>query len=99
MKNIQVIDPSDNAAYNIYAAPEADFDQIFPNGADIEFIEDLLKRLGAARARAILEPMWERRLEKPDVIGIHGTLFYHLKKQKGRIYPNKRFSDDGASQH
>lgn len=40
VKNIQVIDGADNCTYNIYAATEEEFDDIFPNGADVEFIED-----------------------------------------------------------
>lgn len=99
MKNIQVIDGADNTAYNIYETTDEAFSLIFPDGADIEFVEDFIKRVGKARAGAILSPLWDRRLNKPDVNGIHGTLFYELKKQKKRYYPNKKFSDDPASEH
>lgn len=38
--------------------------------------------------------MWERLLPKPEVVGIHGTLYYRLKKMKKKFYPTKRFADD-----
>lgn len=97
MKNIQLIDGADNAAYDIYAIPDEDFDLMFPNGQDIEFVEDFFKRLGSKRADEIYRACWTRRVVKPEVQGIHGTLFVGLKKQKEKHYPTKRFSDDGAS--
>ncbi|MEG7978457.1 MAG: hypothetical protein NY202_00600 [Mollicutes bacterium UO1] len=39
-KNIQVIDGADNCHYPIYSIEEEYFNLIFPNGQDIEFIED-----------------------------------------------------------
>jgi hypothetical protein len=94
MKNIQVIDSANNCKYNIYSATEEEFFLIFPNGADIEFIEDFIKRVRTKTAREVTENMWKRPVPKEEVQGIHGTLFYALKKEKKAFYPKKRFSDD-----
>ncbi len=94
MKNIQIIEPSTNCKYEIYAATDDEFDLIFPNGADIEFIEDFLKRVGNRKLIEITKNIWARPIEKQAVQGIHGTLFYQMRKLKRGYYPNKRFSDD-----
>ncbi len=98
MKNIQVIDGAVNADYNIYEATDEAFALIFPNDADIEFIEDFIERVGEDVAGATLAPMWSRRLEKRSINGIHGTLFYELVQHKRKYYPNKKFSDDPTSE-
>lgn len=97
MKNIQTIEPADNCAYNIYAMPDEDFELMFPDGQDIEFVEDFFKRIGSKKARQILGDCWARRVRKSEVQGIHGTLFVDLRRQKKRLYPNKKFSDDHSS--
>jgi hypothetical protein len=94
LKNIQIIEPAANCKYEIYAASDEEFDLIFPNGADIEFIEDCLRRLGNGRLIEITNNLWTRPINKPEVQGIHGTLFYQMRKIKKGYYPNKRFSDD-----
>jgi len=98
MKNVQVIDGAINTAYNIYAIPDDEFELIFPDGQDIEFIEDFVERAGSRRADRILSAAWRRLVKKSEVQGIHGTLFYGLKAQKMGLYPNKRFADDRASE-
>ena len=92
MKNIQVIDGADNCAYDVFSISDSDFIKIFPNGQDIEFSEDLFERLGAEEVSSILEPVWKNRLDKKEVTGIHGTLFYGLESKK-EYYPNKRETD------
>ena len=94
MKNIQVIEPAVNCKYEIYAATDEEFALIFPDGADIEFIEDFIRRVGKQKSRVIANELWKRPVEKADAQGIHGTLFYQLRKMKKEYYPNKRFSDD-----
>ncbi|MFB9980978.1 hypothetical protein ACFSQQ_24585 [Mesorhizobium kowhaii] len=97
MKNVQLIDGAINSAYNIYAVADEDFELIFPNGQDIEFIEDFVKRVGRKRAGKIVESLNKDLQKKTVVNGIHGTLFYELKSQKKHLYTNKRFSDDPSS--
>lgn len=89
MKNIQIVDAADNCTYDIFAATEEEFNSIFPNDTDVEFAEDLFGRLGEERASAIITPIWQRRIDKKVVQGIHGTLFYQLLTKKP-YYPTKR---------
>lgn len=95
MKNIQVIDSAINCAYSIYQVEDDVFDLIFPNeGQDIEFIEDFEERVGIEKVNSVLRPAWSRMIrEKSNVNGIHGTLFYELRDEKKRFYPNKRETD------
>ncbi len=89
MKNIQVIDGAANSEYAIYAVTEKEFETIFPgSNQNVEFIEDLIARLGKRKTGDLLRPVWSRRVEKPDVVGIHGTLFYELLRKK-EFYPTK----------
>ncbi len=89
MKNIQVIDGAQNSEYAIYAVTEEEFALIFPEeGQNVEFIEDLIERLGEDKADEVFEHVWERRVDKLDVVGIHGTLFYELLEKK-EYYPTK----------
>jgi hypothetical protein len=89
MKNIQVIDGAENSEYAIYSVTDDEFALIFPaEGQNIEFIEDLVERLGEDMADRVFEHVWDRRVDKLDVVGIHGTLFYELLSKK-EFYPTK----------
>jgi hypothetical protein len=91
MKNIQVIDGAMNCAYHVYAVTDEEFLILFPEpGQDIEFIEDVIKRVGENNLE-FLSNVWRRRVNKPDAIGIHGTLFYELTYKK-KYYPGKKSS-------
>ena len=76
MKNIQIIDGASNATFSIFQATDEEFAAIFPDGTDMELIEDLSARLGQEKAGKILSPLWQRPILKRDALGIHGTLFY-----------------------
>jgi hypothetical protein len=90
MKNIQVIDGADNCTYDVYAATEEEFSIIFPEqGRDIQFVEDIKEDDNVKKA---LSQIWNRRLKKTEINGIHGTLFCELL-QKKQFYPNKKDSD------
>lgn len=93
MKNVQVIDGAANCTYSIYAFTDEEFLAIFPAPEQgVEFIEDALERLGPEALDEALEEVWARPVRKPEVIGIHGTLFYELA-QKKRFYPSKSERD------
>ena len=98
MKNIQIIDSAVNCAYSVYQISSNDFSLIFPGkDQDVEFIEDLFNRLGDQKAQQILMPIWEQRIDKREIVGLHGTLFYQMESRK-KFYPNKREADlDDAS--
>ena len=90
MKNIQVIDDAINARYAVYAVTDGEFVTLFPDeGQDIEFIEDVIDRLGEEGTGELMAPVWERPVPKPRVNGINGTLFYGLSAKK-KFYKNKR---------
>jgi hypothetical protein len=44
VKNIQVIDGAENCVYDILAATEEEFAQIFPAGEHVAFIDDVVAR-------------------------------------------------------
>ncbi|BBU60451.1 hypothetical protein MSC49_03860 [Methylosinus sp. C49] len=93
MKNIQIIDGADNATFSIFQATDAEFEAIFPDCRDIELAEDLFARLGEIRARAVVEPMWDRPILKRDAFGIHGTLFYGWFDKRKHLPSSKREVD------
>jgi hypothetical protein len=90
MKNIQVIDGANNCAYDVYSATEDEFRIVFPEpDQDIQFIEDIRDD---ENIKKVLSQIWKRRLNKPEINGIHGTLFYELTDKK-QFYPNRKDSD------
>jgi len=86
MKNIQIIDCARNATFSIFQASNEAFDAIFPDGRDMELVEDLIARLGEDQADMILSPLWDRPVLKRDAQGIHGTLFYEYADRRD-IFP------------
>lgn len=93
MRNIQVIDGADNAVYDIFAATEDEFALIFPAGQDVAFIDEVMARAPGAGLDQAFAAIWQRRVAKAEVNGIHGLLFYGMP-QKKRYYPTRR--DEGA---
>ena len=90
MKNIQVIDGAMNCPYSIFSVTDEEFLILFPApGQDVEFIEDVILRAGDLELGKIMEVVWKRLVRKPDVCGIHGTLFYELIHKK-KYYPDKK---------
>ena len=92
MKNIQIIDGSENCVYDIFAAPDDIFDLVFAPETDIAFVEELEKRDDAERVWDALDTIWVNRIRKCDVQGIHGTIFYGLP-HKRQYYPTLRDED------
>ena len=89
MKNIQVIDGAINQAFDIFAATDEEFARIFPNGADVAFIDEIEARekqdpaLGKIFAR-----IYARRIAKRDAMGIQGIVF--LDPDCKKYYPTRR---------
>lgn len=91
MKNIQVIDGAENCTYDIFAVTDEEFKILFPDpGQDIEFIEDVIKRVGDEDLGRMMKAVWDRPVGKSDVVGIHGTLFYELIGRKKIFHPAKK---------
>ncbi len=90
VKYIQVIDRADNCYYPVYSVPETEYLELFPNGQDIEFNDELFDRLGSERANSILIPAWKNEIDdKSKIEGLHGTIFYQLEFKKS-YYPTKK---------
>lgn len=93
MKNIQIIDGAANATFSVFQATDDEFSVIFPDGRDMELVEDLFNRLGEDAAASLLTPIWGRPILKRDALGIHGTLFYDNEQRRAHIPPSKREID------
>ena len=93
MKNIQIIDGAVNATFSVFQATDEEFAAIFPDGRDIELVEDLIDRLGEEAAGSVLTHLWGRPILKRDALGIHGTLFYDNEDRRDHIPPSKREVD------
>lgn len=90
MKNIQFIDGALNCMYAVYAVTDDEFQFLFPDkGQDVEFVEDILDRSSDKKLSEVLALVLSRRVQKPNVTGIHGTVFYQLSWKK-MFYPTKR---------
>ena len=89
MKNIQVIDGAVNCAYDIFQATDEEFAQIFPAGQDIAFIDEVYARGNKTQLDSVFKNIWQRRISKVRVNGIHGSLFYELESKKS-YYPTRR---------
>jgi hypothetical protein len=92
MKNIQVIDGANNSAYDVFGISEVGYTLMFSSGTDVEFVDDFIERVGKSQADEILNGMWENRLNKKVICGIHGTLFFQLDHKK-EFYPIKNESE------
>lgn len=93
MKNIQIIDGAANATFSVFQATDEEFATIFPDGRDIELVEDLIERIGEEAAGSALTPLWDRPILKRDALGIHGTLFYDNEHRRDHIPPSRREVD------
>lgn len=89
MKNIQIIDGADNAAYDIFSATEEEFSLIFPDGTDVAFIDEVYRSQPSTILDAAFTEIWTRRVPKHLAVGIHGMLFYGCEHKK-IYYPGRR---------
>jgi hypothetical protein len=100
MKNIQIIDGAQNCVYDIFAATDEEFGLIFPEGTDIAFIDEVYDREATQNLDAAFNNIWKRRVQKSEVQGIHGIIFYELDEKKV-YYPTRRdveaINPDGSS--
>jgi len=89
MKNIQIIDGAQNCVYDIFSATDDEFAMIFPRGTDIAFIDEIYTRGDSKLLDAAFNKIWQRRVKKEDVRGIHGIVFYELDNKKA-YYPTRK---------
>ncbi len=93
MKNIQIIDGALNATFSIFQATDKEFEVIFPDGRDLEIVDDLIERVGEDETNRILTSLWERPVLKRDAVGIHGTLFYDAGERREFLPKSRREAD------
>ncbi len=93
MRNIQIIDRAENATFSLFQATAEEFEVIFPDGRDIEVVEDLIERVGEGAAGAVLSLIWQRPILKRDAQGIHGTLYYEWNDRRAYLPSTKREVD------
>ena len=98
MKNIQIIDGALNATFSLFQATDEEFAAIFPNGSDMQIIEDVFNRLGQEEFGLAVTPMWERPILKVDAVGIQGTLLYDSEDRREYLPESRREVDwsDGS---
>jgi hypothetical protein len=93
MKNIQIIDGAENCVYDIFSATDEEFALIFPQDTDVAFIDEVYAGGNQQLLDAAFNSIWQRRVKKVDVQGIHGVIFYELDRKKA-YYPTRK--DEGA---
>jgi len=93
MKNIQIIDGASNATFSLFQAADEEFQAIFPNGSEMEIVEDVIGRLGEDLAGKLMQPLWQRPILKREAHGIHGTLFYDSEHRREHLPPSRREVD------
>jgi hypothetical protein len=94
VKNVQVIDNSQNCTFSVFQMTDGEFSQVFPgHRQDIEFIEDLIGRLGDHETSELLAPVWGRPARKTEIAGLHGTLYYEYGEKRKFFPKSKRESD------
>lgn len=93
MKNIQIVDGAVNATFSVFQATDEEFAALFPDGHDMELIEDVVDRLGEQEAHRNLSQIWQRPILKRDAMGIHGTLFYDSDNRRDHLPASRREVD------
>jgi hypothetical protein len=79
--------------YDVFAATEAEFSLIFPEGKDVAFIDEVMARGPEGELNEVFNRIWQRRVPKREAMGTHGLLFYELQAKK-QYYPTR--SDEEA---
>jgi hypothetical protein len=95
MKNIQIFDGADNAVYDIFAATDEELILIFAKGTDVAFIDEVYKQQSAEVLDAAFRAIWQRRVPKSQVLGIHGILFYESEHKK--VYYPTRLDEEAIN--
>lgn len=90
MKNVQIIDGADNCTFSIFEFTDEQFLLVFPaEGQDLAFAEDLEASLSEAMLEKAFEVVWTRPVDKQEIQGLHGTIFYEFDDKK-HYFPQTR---------
>jgi len=93
MRNILIIDRAVNATFSVFQATDEEFATLFPNGEEIDVVEDVIQRAGDAIAAEIFARVWERPILKSEVQGIHATLIYDEPSRRDYLPSSRREID------
>jgi hypothetical protein len=89
MKNVQVIDGSKNSTFEIYEVSNKLFTRIFPNGADVAFLEDV-EHVLRKHEWALF---YRKKTNKKVIHGIHGTLHLTGSSCSKEFFPTHKESE------
>jgi len=89
-KNVQVIDGAINSIFKIFEISEEQFNILFPKGSDIAFLEDFPELEDDLK---FWKEFYKNRINKNNVIGIHGTLHLTGSDIDKLEFPNRKESD------
>lgn len=94
MKNIQMIDGAVNSTFNIYGVSDELFQQIFPIRTDIAFLKDVEIQLhNQGYGGGIWERIYQHKVDKKKVVGIHGTLHLTGSNCSKKYFPVLKEAD------
>jgi hypothetical protein len=62
---------------------------VFPTGTDVAFIDEVYASGDSEVLDQAFKNIWQRRVKKSEVNGIHGIVFYELERKK-TYYPTRR---------
>jgi hypothetical protein len=94
MKNVQVIDGAANCTFSIFQFDEQQFELLFSlPGQNIAFIDEVCDRLTESEAVIAFAGVWDRPIQKSEVVGLHGTLFYDFEERKSWFPASRRECD------
>ncbi|GGI11711.1 hypothetical protein [Gottfriedia solisilvae] len=89
-KNVQVIDSAVNSIFKIFEVSSEQFNILFPNHSEIAFLEDYPELIDDI---SFWSEFYKNRLDKIDVVGIHGTLHLTGSDIDKSEFPNRRELD------
>jgi hypothetical protein len=93
MKNIQVIDGARNSTFDIYQISDDLFNQIFPNGTDVAFLAEVERNFKVIDSDKVWDLIYQSKVDKKQVIGIHGTLHLTGSYCSKEFFPSRKESE------
>lgn len=98
MKNILIVDGAMNATFSVFQATDDEFTTLFPNGEEMDVIEDVIERVGEAASEPIFNRIWNCPILKTETYGIHATIIYDDPSRRYYLPSSRREIDwdDGS---
>ena len=98
MKNILMVDGAMNATFSVFQATDEEFTTLFPNGEEMDVVEDVIARAGDEVAEVIFNRVWQRPILKSEAHGIHATIIYDDPSRRDYLPLSRREIDwdDGS---